>query len=327
MSGLAGALRSPAGAVVVRVLRVLVVLAIVVAVVVATVEQWNAVSQTFAMLSWWRLLLSGVLVLLGMAAAVKAWQQVLVHLGHPVTVPDAARCYLVGQLGKYLPGSVWAFVLQVELVRRAGVPRASGFVAVVVTAGLSTTVALLVGLLGLPAVFDVSTALGWVVVGAVPVVLVCAHPAVLTRLVDLVLRLLRRDPLPAPITARGVLTASAWLATSWVLYGVHLWVLAGSTGLWGAAGLSGCTGALALGMGAGVLAVVAPSGLGVREAVVTAALATAVGAGPALGLALASRLVFTLAEVGAGAVAAALGVSLLRRAPVGADPAPVTTAG
>ena len=311
MTALTRFYRSPAGVLLVRVLRVAVVVAIIVAVTLAVVSEWSSVSATITALSWGRLGASAALVGLGMAAAVRAWQHVLADLDHPVPAPEAGRIYLVGQLGKYLPGSVWAFVLQVELSKRAGIPRATAFVAVLVTVGLSTTTALVVGLLALPSVLHVLPVLGWVVVATVPVALVCAHPAVLTRLVGLVLAVLRRDPLPRSLTARGVLTAAGWLVASWALYGAHLWLLAGSQG---GVGVLGCTGALALGMGAGVLAVVAPSGIGVREAVIAGVLATQLDPGVALGLALASRLVFTLVEVGAGAAAAVSAVVATRRA-------------
>lgn len=296
--------------------RVAVVLAIAAAVAIAVHSQWPEVRRTFRELSWLSLAGSLLLVVAGMGAAVRAWQHVLAGLDRPIPAVDAGRCYLVGQLGKYLPGSVWAFVLQMELVRRAGVPRATGFVAVLVTVGLSTTAALLVGVLGLPAVFSYSAAVGWIVVALVPLALVCAWPPVLTRLVNLALRLLRRAPLPHPLNLRAVVSCLGWCVASWTLYGASLWLLASNQTIPGAGGLAECIGALALAMTAGVLAVIAPSGIGIREAVVVAALTPYMDAGAALGLALASRLVFTVAEVLLGVGAAVSGAVTLRRARV-----------
>ena len=37
--------------------------------------------------------------------------------------------FLVGQLGKYVPGSIWAYVLQMELGKRYGIARARVFAA------------------------------------------------------------------------------------------------------------------------------------------------------------------------------------------------------
>ena len=259
-------------AVLMNALRILVTLAIVVAIVFAVKSQWAEVRDTITQLDWWALAVSAVFVFLGMGAAVRAWQHALGALEHPIPAFDAARCYLVGQLGKYLPGSVWAFVLQTELVRRAGVSRANGFVAVLVTVGLSITSALVVGLLALPALFHISTVAAVAVIVLVPIALVCCYPPVLTRLVNLALRILRRAPLQRQLTMHKIGRALGWCAVSWVLYGVHLWFLASSSAGFEAGTLVQCIGAIALGMCAGVLVVVAPSGIGVREAVVVAAL-------------------------------------------------------
>ncbi|MEV0947168.1 lysylphosphatidylglycerol synthase transmembrane domain-containing protein [Rhodococcus sp. NPDC049939] len=294
--------------------RGLVTLAIVVAVGVAVKSQWSEVRDTITNLNWWALAGSAVFIFLGMGAAVRAWQHALGALEHPIPAFDAARCYLVGQLGKYLPGSVWAFVLQTELVRRAGVSRANGFVAVLVTVGLSITSALVVGLLALPALFQISTFAAVAVIVLVPVALVCCYPPVLTRLVNLALRILRRAPLQRQLTLHKIALALGWCAVSWVLYGIHLWLLASSTAGFEMGTLVQCIGALALGMFAGVLVVIAPSGIGVREAVIVAALSPFMDSGVALGLALASRLVFTLCEVFAGFVAALSGSRVLRNA-------------
>ena len=70
-----------------------------------------------------------------------AWQAVLREMDHSVSVADSGRIYLVGQLGKYLPGSIWAVVVQMELALRAGIPRARSFAASLVLIGLSTTAA------------------------------------------------------------------------------------------------------------------------------------------------------------------------------------------
>ncbi|AOW93772.1 hypothetical protein BFN03_16960 [Rhodococcus sp. WMMA185] len=308
-----------------RAARVAVTLAIVVAIGIAVRSQWSEVRDTITNLDWWAVAVSAVFVFLGMGAAVRSWQHALGALEHPIPAFDAARCYLVGQLGKYLPGSVWAFVLQTELVRRAGVSRANGFVAVLVTVGLSVTSALVVGLLALPALFQISTFAAVAVTALVPVALICCYPPVLTRLVNLALRILRRAPLQRQLAAHKIALALGWCAVSWVLYGIHLWLLASSSSGFEPDSIMRCIGALALGMVAGVLVVIAPSGIGVREAVIVAALSPFMDSGVALGLALASRLIFTLCEVFAGFVAAVSGSRVLRNALVHEDsrvPAP-----
>jgi hypothetical protein len=224
--------------------------------------------------------------------------------------------------------------MQMEFGRRAGLPRARAFLASLVAVGLGTTAALGVGTLALPALFDgakaaedygssVRVAL-YMLVALVPIALICAIPQVLTRLINLLLRLLRRAPLTHTLTWGGVLQVVGWAAVAWVCFGVHLWLLANAQAAPGVKGLFTSIGAFALAMTVGMFAVFAPSGLGVREGVLMAALVPALSqpnaAGTALGIALASRMLFILADaVTAGGAA----LTALRRRPASAA-APTT---
>jgi len=285
-------------------LRVGISVAIAASIVYAVVRLWPDVRQTFASLDIWTLLASFVVALAAVGANVKAWQAVLTELDHDVSTVAAGRIYLLGQLGKYLPGSVWAFVVQMELSLRAGIPRARGFAGSLVLVGLSTTAALLLGLLGIPVLVQVGGAAVWAVAVLAPLALVCAVPPVLSRLIDTFLRLLRKPRLNHRLSTLGLLKVGGWMALGWSLFGFHFWLLGVGVSGGHLPSLIGTIGAFALAMTAGMLAVASPSGLGIREAVLVASLSSYVGVGTALGVALASRLVLTGADVLAAGAAA-----------------------
>ncbi len=90
---------------------------------------------------------------------------------------------------------------------------------------------------------------------------------------------------------------------AWALFGIHFWLLGVGIDGRGAPTITDAIGAFAIAMTAGLLAIAAPSGLGVREAVLVACLSPFMGVGAALGVALASRLVLTAADVLAAGVA------------------------
>lgn len=290
-------------AVVLTVVRVAVAVAIAGSIAYATVRLWPDVRDTFASLDAWTLLASFAVALAAIVANVKAWQAVLVELGHGVPAVVAGRIYLVGQLGKYLPGSVWAFVLQVELSLRAGIPRARSFTGSLILVGLSTTAALVLGVLGLPILVEVGGAAVWAVAVLAPVAVICAFPPVLTRLVNTLLRLLGKPRLDHRLSTAGLLRVAGWMALGWTLFGLHFWLLGVGVSGGQLPSLIDTVGAFALAMTAGMLAIASPSGLGIREAVLVASLAPFVGAGTALGVALASRLVLTIADVLAASAA------------------------
>jgi hypothetical protein len=301
--------------------RILVTLAIAAGIGYATVGSWRDVKSTILGLAWQSVLLSLVAALLGYAANTLGWRAALADMEFRASVPATARIYLVGQLAKYLPGGVWAYVLQMELGRRAGLPRARAFLASIVATGLSITAGLVVGMFGLRALFDAAhtsssgTVALYVVIGIVPVALVCSHPRVLPALVQLFLKLVRRKPLRHELSWPGVLKVIGFSGLAFVFFGLHLWLLTNMEAEPGARGVLTCIGAFALALIAGTFVVISPSGLGAREAVLTAALSAFMPAGVALGVALASRLVFTAADVIAAGGAALWSWRILRRKP------------
>ncbi|MEH1101447.1 lysylphosphatidylglycerol synthase transmembrane domain-containing protein [Micromonospora sp. CPCC 205561] len=308
--------------------RVLVIAAIAAGMTWSVVSQWPDVRQTWLDLAWPSVVLAVLAVLAGMFANSMAWRAAATDLEHRVSVPAALRICMVGQLGKYIPGSVWAYVLQMELARRAGLPRARAFLATLVALGLGVVAALGVGLLSLPSLLDATAETGaeyaesvrvalYIVAVLFPIALVCAIPAVLTRLIQLVLKVLRRPPLQHRLTLSGVLRVVGWSALGYTLFGVHLWLLANAQAAPGLGGLLRSIGSFAIAMTVGMFAFLSPSGLGVREAVLVATmapfLADAGGLGAATGIALASRLIFTVADLLAAGIAALSGVRQLRR--------------
>jgi glycosyltransferase 2 family protein len=277
---------------------------IVAAIGYAVVSQWNDVRAALTTLAWPSVVLSLLAALAGTLTSLMAWRALLADEGHRLSPVAAGRIFLVGQLGKYLPGSVWAIVLQMELGRRAGVPRARAFTASLAFVGLSLSTGLCVGLVGAPVLADAHSNEVWLLLAALPVALIASAPPVLTRLMNLVLALGRKSPLPRPLSWTGVLSAAAWLTATWVLFGLHLWLLADALGAPGWGGVSRCIGGFALAMAAGVLFVFVPSGAGVREALIVAALAPVMPAGAALGIAVVSRAVFIVTDVLSAGVAA-----------------------
>ena len=248
-----------------------------------------------------------VAVLVGLLASAMVWRALLTDLGTALPMRPALHVFFLGQLGKYVPGSVFAIAAQMELGRTQGAPRSRVgtasllFMGVLVAAGLLTA-AVALPLTSPQALRDYA----WVLL-LLPVGLAVLHPPVLSRLVGVLLRVLRRDPIDRPLSRRGVGTALAWALAMWVAYGVHLWLLVRPQDTDGRADLLLLSlGAYALAWTAGFLFVVAPAGAGVREVALIAALAPVLDAPAALAVAVLSRVLMTLGDLVWGAVGAAL---------------------
>ncbi|GAA3536495.1 lysylphosphatidylglycerol synthase transmembrane domain-containing protein [Amycolatopsis ultiminotia] len=272
-------------------------------------ENWDEFWHTLSDVAWQ----SSVLSLLALVAAILVstwgWQVLVDHLGRPIGYARGAQICLVGSLGKYVPGSVWAYLLQMELGRKAGLARARIFTGSLIQLGVSVVSALVVSLLAAPAVFSHSPRAVWLFV-LIPVGLALLHPRVLTWGTSLVLRILRRPALKEPLGWGVVLKTFGASTLAWALQGVHLWLLANSVGAPGVNGFVLCVGAMAVAMTVGTFAFILPSGVGVREVAQVAVLtASGLTVGQATAFAVASRVMFTVADLltaGVAAVAARL---------------------
>jgi glycosyltransferase 2 family protein len=282
-----------------RVVRVawLVVVVVVAAVVLA--RRWGEVAPVLADLRPVPLVVAAAAGMLAVGLSAGIWRSVLAGLGSPLPVPAVTTVFFVTQLGKYLPGAVWPLVAQMELARDYLVlPRVSAAALALFTwVHLATGVMAAVLLLPLGGVLPPAAALLAVICAILLV------PAPLVRLIDWGLRLVRRDPLPRRPGAGTMVRASGWALAMWVGFGVHIAALGGAAGE--SLGVAYAIGVFAAGWVVGFVVLVAPAGVGAREAAFTAVLVPQVGTGAALAIVLVSRLLLVVTDAawaGAGLV-------------------------
>jgi glycosyltransferase 2 family protein len=270
-------------------------------------SRWSEVLAAGRRLDPLTLLAAVALTVLNVVAVGLGWWTALADLGSRLPLGPAARIFYLGQLGKYVPGSVWPLVAQAELGRDHQVPRRRTATATFLSMllGLTTALVLVIALLPvspgvLPAGF------GWVAVLVLPL-LVVLHPRVLALGVNRALRLLRREPLERPTTLPGTLRAAGWNLVSWAAAGLQVFVLAVGLG----APADPSTAALAVGgyalaWAVGFVVVIAPAGAGAREVALAAVLSPVLDGGAVVLLVLVSRVLFTVCDLSfAGAAMAA----------------------
>lgn len=247
--------------------------------------------------------LSVLVILLSYASSVESWRRILAGWGQHLSYGRAIRVWLVANLGRYIPGKVWSVAGLMALAQRAGVePWAAGASAFAIQAvAIGTAVALVAAATPRAASPLRLGAAGLVAAGTI---------ALLTwpRAVQTVARLIGSADKVRPLPLISVVESAVLGFVSWVIHGTAFWLLARGLGLGGGLSLPTAAGVFALGYILGLLALFAPGGVGVREVVLISQLTPALGAGGAVALSIASRLVLTLTEV-----AAPLGVLLITR--------------
>jgi glycosyltransferase 2 family protein len=240
-------------------------------------------------------------------ATYPVWREMLAGLGVPVPLGQGARVFFKTQLGKYIPGSVWPILMQVEAGRSWGASKAAMLAANLLTILLSCTTGLVVAAALLPA-YDART-LGryWWGLLAVPVLLVMLHPRAFGWLMDQAARLVRRPLMGIRLELRREVRALCWSLLSWAGFGVQLAVLAGAASGWRASVVLLSIGAIALAVPLGILFIPAPAGAGIRDVVLTLALSSAMSAGEAVTVVIASRVVLVACDLSAAALVQLVG--------------------
>ena len=295
--------------------RVLAVGRVVVAVVVLGVvvwgvaRSWDEISVALRRVDVATVVLATALAGLGTVLTMVGWKVLLADLGSPLHPAPAAGVFFVGQLGKYLPGSVWTVVAQTDMAARLGVPRRRTGVAGLVALGMSVLTGLLVGVAAVPHLVRASgPGLLVVLVVAAVVLLGLCWPPVLNRLVAVGLRVLRREPLEHLLSTRAVLLAAGTYVLAWLCFGLHTLVLARAMGLTSDGVTPALTGYALAGV-TGMVAIVLPAGLGAREGLLALVLGPVLPGGGAVAVAILSRFVVTVVDV----VAAGAGWAYGRR--------------
>jgi glycosyltransferase 2 family protein len=227
------------------------------------------------------------------------WQWILRALGIKTSYAVALQSEMASMLAKYIPGGIWTPAARVVWLRRAGgVERTSVVVAsILLEAGLSAVAGVLVLVCALPFVEGWDAPIWPVVVFAVGIAGLL-HPRVFRIVAGVAFRPFGASAPPA-LPWRTMLGLILFYSANWIVGGVALLFLVRSVG--GDAGLETAAylgGTAAVGAIVAVLSVLAPSGLGVREASMYGLLLAVASPGVALGTTVLNRLAITVVEAG-----------------------------
>jgi glycosyltransferase 2 family protein len=232
------------------------------------------------------------------------WKAVLADFGSRVPVSGGMRIFFMGQLGKYLPGKLWPILTQMRLGDEYRVPRRASGAAAGVFMLLVLGTGLVLAAVTVPFLGGQAFGRYWWTLAVLPPALAAMHPVILNRGLGLALRLAKREPMPRPLTVRGIATAAFWCLPMWALFGVHTWALALDLGSANALDLYlRSTGVFAASWSIGFVLGVLPAGAGPREAAFILLFGATLPTAQATVIALVSRLLITVGDVAWGVLA------------------------
>lgn len=268
------------------------------------VSQWSKVHERIVHASPWWLLLAVVLAALAMAWVAYVWRHAMATVGATARRGKVVAWYFLGEMGKYLPGGVWPVLGRGELARRGGITATRAYPSVGLSlAGLYLAgIAVAVALVPFDLAHQSESPAALSLLLLLPIGLALLHPRVLRWIRSRVARITKREidvPIPSWRSTIGLVVR---YVPGWLLIGAATWALARAImpnppvlRIFLAAVLSWV---------AGFVAVPVPAGAGVREAVFVAASGLPSGIGATI--AVASRLVFLVVDVGGAVVTSPL---------------------
>ncbi len=269
--------------------------------VLTVVNQWDQIraSGVHFQVEW--LIPAFVILPIYYALNALAWDLILRFLGFPIGVLRAQVVWGQPLLARYVPGSVLYVLARLVLSERAGVPRRITIASLVYEQALSLTAAV-----SLAAYFVIihpdlqGQPIRWAVVLVVPAAIVVLHPRIFGPLANRLLGAFGREPLPETVPLRGVLLMLVYFTLNWCLAGLAVYFVARSVFDIPFSEVATVGSAQALGYVAALLTIVAPAGLGVRDAAFAWGVKAALPAGSfAVGslIAIAVRGVLTIVEL------------------------------
>jgi uncharacterized membrane protein YbhN (UPF0104 family) len=296
--------------VVVRLVQVAFVVVAAYFLIAYLIRSWGTIQDFDWTLDPVWLVASGLAFLVYYFAQAVFWWMLLRGCGAPSPFWPAASVWGKSILARYVPGNVFMFVGRAWMSHSQGLSVERVSAAMVYEQAIGVCSALLAIAVLFP-FWEYRPGLTALSLLAIPVLVALMHPRVFGPLAGRLLRLFHRPPLDVTLGFGAVLTILVLFMVDWMVAGAGAWLLARAiTGLEIDA-LPLCIVAYALAYVAGMIAFFIPSGIGVREAVLTASLARRLPGGVALVWALLLRVWVTAMEL--LFVGLVVGVELLLR--------------
>ena len=279
-----------------RIAQVVLVAAIVYFLAAYLVRSWSTVKDYHWTLRPGWLAASGIAFLAFYVLQALAWWLLLRGFALHSPFPVAMSTWGKSILARYVPGNVFMFVGRAWMSHGQGLPVDKVSAAMVYEQALGVCSALVTVAILFP-FWETDRGYTALSLLAIPLFIALLHPRVFLPLSSWALRRLHREPLDVTLGFGAVLGMLWYYVAAWLVAGTGAWLLARATTGLGVGSLPLVTVAYALSFVVGMAAFIFPSGIGVREAVLTASLAKHLPGGVALAWALLLRLWVTVIEL------------------------------
>lgn len=269
--------------------------------VLTVINQWSEIQREGVHFHGWWLIPALVILPFYFVFSAYGWDLILRSLGYRIGFGQAQVAWGQPLLARYVPGSILYVLGRVLLSERAGVPRRISLASIVYEQAISATSAVVVAayfiirhpdLQGYPE--------RWAVLLLIPAAVAILSPRIFGPLSSKALSIFGRDPLPVVMSLRDVIALIVYYSLNWLVIAFGVYAVARSVTYIPYEDILLVGSAQAIGYFAALVTLVAPAGLGVRDAAFAWAVKAALpGRSFAVGslISIAVRGVTTVAEL------------------------------
>jgi uncharacterized membrane protein YbhN (UPF0104 family) len=255
-------------------------------------DDWNSIALSLTFMSLSKTVLATFAVLLGLSCTGLVWSILLSSLGFRIPSISAQPIFFIGQLGKYIPGSVWALGAQAKMAKKWNIPTRA-----TVTTGILFLYLNLVsaGLLGLLAANDIwqTTDINKYLLA---VIFVLGATFLTPQGIEFFGRRMAGNSAEMNLSAKDYVKILILMSLTWTLYGTAIFVLGNSLVQNENLTLMYSISIFAVAYVSGVLVIFSPAGVGVREGILILALTPKLGFEQAAGISLLIRAIHTISD-------------------------------
>lgn len=245
----------------------------------------------------WYIAFSFAILVIHILSYSKSWQEIMAALGHRISFTQSLWIIATTQIAKYVPGRVWYMIGRVYVGRQQKVDGKKLAVSMVIETCLLVITS---GILSLIAALFIGTLKPVYILlcgGMIVLATLLIHPRILSKIVNILLKFLKRKPVDFSISYCRMIKISVYFFGLWIAQIVGFYCLVAAVYPVTLSFFPVLTAAYCLSWITGFIVLIAPSGLGVREGVMTLILSSVLTTPLAIAMSFISRIWFTLFEI------------------------------
>ena len=265
-------------------------------------DNWNQLMAYKITFNYFSLVLSFVFLFAHLLLSVYGWKIIMNLLKAKLDFKSCMRIWFLSQLGRYAPGRIWYLLGRMYLCEKKKISKYTTFVSLMLELAMHVLSASFTALIFVPVMIRDGGLVKFLPVFlTIPVGLILLHPKIFNFFVNIGLKIFRKKTVELKMKYSSLLGLLAFYMFSWVVNGIGFYLLINSFYATPLSLILPLTGAFAVSWIIGFLSLITPSGLGIREGILTFLLGFYYPLPIAIIISLVSRLWIILGELaGAG---------------------------